>query len=295
MAVATGQLVRPAVTRSGDRLTGFDRAAQIVAYVVLGLTALLMFVPFLFALATSFKTNAEANQLALDTLFWPQSPTLSAYRGVLEGGIGRAFFNSIFIAAIWVIGHAVFDTMAGYAFARMNFPGKNIVFFLILSTLMIPGMVILIPQFILLQRLGFLNSYAGLTIPFLSGAFGIFLTKQFFESIPRELEEAARIDGASRFRMFVQIILPNAMPALTALAIFSFQGSWNSFLQPLLFNNRADLMTLPVRLAYFRQENVANWPTTMAISILTTIPMAIVFVIFQRYFVESNASAGIKG
>ena len=140
-----------------------------------------------------------------------------------------------------------------------------------------------------------INTYGALTVPFVADAFGIFLMRQFFESIPVELEEAARVDGASRYRMFAQIILPNAMPALTALAIFSFQGSWNAFLEPLIFINNADLFTLPLGLAYFRQANYTEWPTLMAIAVITTVPIAIFYIIFQRWFVEGQVSSGIKG
>lgn len=296
MAVATGTLARARnSTGSGERTTTVDRILQVVAYVVLISAALLMFVPFYFSVTTSLKTSAEANRIALDNVIWPANPTLAAYRQVVDSDILRWFFNSTFIAAIWMIGRAFADSMAGYAFARMRFPGRDLVFLMVLSTLMIPGMVTIVPRFILLNEMGLLNTYGALTLPFLADAFGIFLMRQFFESIPVELEEAARIDGASRYRMFAQIILPNAMPALTALAIFSFQGSWNAFLEPLLFNNRPELRTLPVGLAYFREANAVNWPVMMAGAVVTTIPMALVFFAFQRFFVEGVTTSGIKG
>jgi multiple sugar transport system permease protein len=296
MAVATGTLARTRnSTGSGERTTTFDRVLQVVAYVVLISAALLMFVPFYFSVTTSLKTSAEANRIALENVIWPANPTLAAYRQVVDSDILRWFFNSTFIAAIWMIGRAFADSMAGYAFARMRFPGRDLVFLMVLSTLMIPGMVTIVPRFILLNEMGLLNTYGALTLPFLADAFGIFLMRQFFESIPVELEEAARIDGASRYRMFAQIILPNAMPALTALAIFSFQGSWNAFLEPLLFNNRPELRTLPVGLAYFREANAVNWPVMMAGAVVTTVPMALVFFAFQRFFVEGVTTSGIKG
>jgi multiple sugar transport system permease protein len=189
------------------------------------------------------------------------------------------------------------DTLAGYAFARMEFPGRDFMFLLILGTMMVPGIVTVIPKFILLGDLHLFNSYGALTVPFLADAFGIFLMKQFFEAIPRDLEEAARMDGASRYQIFRQIVLPNTIPAVAALAIFSFQGSWNAFLEPLLFisGGSSDLYTLPVGLANFRSEYSTNWPVLMAISIITTVPMALFFLVFQRYFVQSNVSSGIKG
>jgi len=296
VAVVSREIARPTAATKPDRTRGLDLALQIVAYVVLIGVALLMFIPFVFSLTTSIKTAPEASQVnTLTNLFWPDEPTLGAYREVFAADIGRWFFNSAFVAAIWVIGRAVADSMAGYAFARMQFPGRNLIFLMVLSTLMIPAMVTIIPKFILLERLNLLDTYGALTIPFLSSAFGIFLMKQFFESIPVELEEAARVDGASRYRMFTQIVLPNAMPALTALSIFSLQASWNSFLEPLLFITSPELRTLPLGLAYFQEAFNFNWPVSMAIAVITTIPMAIVFLIFQRYFVEGQTTSGIKG
>jgi multiple sugar transport system permease protein len=265
--------------------------------VVLVFVALLMFVPFVFSLATSLKTAPEAAQLSFGNMFWPNEPTLQAYRAAFDSNIGRWFFNSFFVAVVWILGRAIMDTLAGYAFARMDFPGRDFMFLLILGTMMVPGIVTVIPKFILLRDLNLLDSYGALTVPFLADAFGIFLMKQFFQAIPRDLEEAARIDGANRYQIFRQIVLPNTIPAVAALAIFSFQGSWNAFLEPLLFisGGSSDLYTLPVGLANFRSEYGTNWPVLMSISVITTVPMAIFFVIFQRYFIASNVASGIKG
>jgi multiple sugar transport system permease protein len=279
------------------RDTPAERIMRVVAYFVLVFVALLMFVPFAFSVATSLKTTPETLHLTLGNMFWPQEFTTAAYRLAFDSNIARWFFNSAVIALAWIVGRCVMDTMAGYAFARMQFPGRDFMFLLILGTMMVPGIVTIIPKFILLRDLGLLNSYGALTIPFLADAFGIFLMKQFFQSIPIDLEEAARVDGASRYRIFLNIIVPNAIPAITALAIFSFQGSWNSFLEPVIFTSggNTDLYTLPVGLANYRQEYLTNWPTLMAISVITTVPMAIFFLIFQRHFISSNVSSGIKG
>jgi multiple sugar transport system permease protein len=297
MAVATQELAKPRqIETGGERRTALDVVLQIVAYAVLIVVAVAMFVPFIFSLTTSLKTVPASNEpLSLRGLFWPKDITSAAYETVFDSDIGRWFFNSAFVAAVWVIGRAFTSAAAGYAFARMDFPGKNLVFLMVLSTIMIPGMVTIVPKFIILKEMGLINSYGALTLPFLADAFGIFLMKQFFESIPRELEEAARVDGASRYRMFAQIILPNAMPALSALAIFSFQGSWNAFLEPLIFINNPDLYTLPLGLAFFKQTYLTEWPTLMAIAVLTTVPVAIFYLVFQRWFVEGQTSAGIKG
>jgi multiple sugar transport system permease protein len=289
MSAASGPVTR--------RDTPGERIMRVIAYIVLVFVALLMFVPFAFSVSTSLKTGPETLQLTLRNMFWPQDFTTAAYRLAFDSNIARWFFNSAVIALAWIVGRCVMDTMAGYAFARMRFPGRDFMFLLILGTMMVPGIVTIIPKFILLRDLGLLNTYGALTIPFLADAFGIFLMKQFFQSIPIDLEEAARVDGASRYAIFRSIIVPNAIPAITALAIFSFQGSWNSFLEPVIFTSggNTDLYTLPVGLANFRQEYLTNWPTLMAISVITTVPMAIFFLIFQRHFISSNVSSGIKG
>lgn len=296
MAVATRRVTaQRSVVGAGDRTSVLDTALKIVAYIVLILVAISMFVPFAFSIATSLKTQAEAARLNWGNMLWVTNPIGDWYRAVLDLGIGRWFLNSAVVAVVWVVARCLFDAMAGYAFARMKFPGRDVVFLLVVSTLMIPGIVTLIPKYVLLQNMGFYNTYGALTLPFLSSAFGIFLMKQFFESLPGELEEAARIDGASRFRMFWQIALPNAGPALTSLAIFSFQGSWNNFLEPVAFISNPDLYTLPVGLANLRTEQQSNFPLLMAVAVISTVPIAIFYLVFQRYFVEGQSRAGIKG
>ncbi len=296
MAVATKELAQPQQASASSRQSNpLDLGLQILAYVVLVLVALVMFVPFAFTIVTSLKTPSEAIHITLSNMFWPDSATLESYRTVFDSDLPRWFFNSALVAVIWVFGRAVIDTMAGYAFARMDFPGRKLVFLMILSTLMIPGIVTIIPKFLILDRLNLLDTYGALTLPFIASAFGIFLMKQFFESIPIELEEAARLDGASRYRMFREIVLPNAMPALATLTIFTFQGSWNSFLEPLIYISSSKYFTLPLGLAFFSEEYKTDFPNQMAIAVITTVPIAIFFIIFQRYFVASNASSGIKG
>ncbi len=298
MAVITSETIKAG---QGGEVRGRRSIGQTIvvtiAYVILVAVALLMFVPFLFSLATSFKTPPDALRLTFSSMFWPRTWTLDAYRTALDSNIQRWFINSAVVAAIWICGRAVMDTLAGYAFARMQFPGRDFMFLLILGTMMVPGIVMIIPRFILLKDLGILNSYGALTIPFLADAFGIFLMRQFFMSIPIDLEDAARIDGASRFQIFRTIVLPNAIPAVSALSIFSFQGSWNNFLEPLIFisGGNTDLYTLPVGLANFKSQYQTNWPVLMSIAVVTTVPIAIFFLIFQRYFIASNVSSGLKG
>ncbi len=298
MALAAEQIALPKeqATTYGAPPRGGEKILKIAAFVILVLVAFAMFVPFIFSISTSLKSQREANQLlTLSSLFWPENVSFDAYRTVFDSDIGRWFLNSTVVAVIWVIARAFTAATAGYAFARMTFPGKNVFFIMVLATIMIPGMVTIVPKFLILKELRLLDTYGALTLPFAADAFGIFLMKQFFETIPVELEEAARVDGASRFRMFVQIILPNAMPAITALAIFSFQGSWNAFLEPLILINDANLFTLPLGLAYFRQANYTDWPVLMAGAVITTIPIAIFYIVFQRFFVQGQVSSGIKG
>jgi multiple sugar transport system permease protein len=286
----------PPSGQSGKR-SRVESAIAIIAFVILVFVALLMFVPFAYAVATSFKAPPEALTLSFRNMFWPSEPTIRAYEVARESNVTRWFFNSVFVALVWIIGRVLTCTMAGYAFARIRFPGRDILFLVVLSTLMIPGIVTIIPKFILLQNLGLLNNYGALTVPFLTDAFGIFLMKQFFESFPNEIEEAARVDGANRWRIFSQIVVPNAVPAITALTIFTFQGSWNAFLEPVIFisGNRPELFTLPVGLANFQQAYYTDQPTLMAISVITTLPVAIFFIIFQRYFIQGQTSAAVKG
>ena len=274
----------------------WDAVARALAYLVLITGAVLMFVPFLWSISTSLKTNPEA-ALFPPTLV-PQQPTLEAYRTVIQGApFPRWFLNSTLVAAAVMIGRLLFDAMAGYAFARLRFPGREVIFSLLIATLMVPAMVLIIPRFILLQDLGLVNTLNALWVPSAASAFGLYLMRSFFESIPVELEEAALIDGASRFRLYWQIILPNALPALATLSIFSFQGSWNNFLDAVIFisGSNRDSFTLPLGLAYFRNFYYTDWPVVRAGSVLTTVKIEIVYVFFQRYFVESLARTGVKG
>lgn len=283
-------------TAQDSRDIALDRMLRVVAYIVLILVTILTIGPFYFSVMLSLMPQPDTVRITLMDVLVPERVQLDAYRTVLgSSDLPLWFLNSTVVALIWVVARCLFDTAAGYAFARMDFPGKNLAFLMIISTLMIPGMVTIIPKFIILNELNLLNTYGALTLPFVASAFGVFLMRQFFENFPVDLEEAARLDGASRYRIFFQIALPNAGAALTTLVIFSFQGSWNNFLEPLIFISDPNLRTLPIGLAYFQQENVVNYPIQMAVAVISTIPIAVVFFVFQRYFLESNTSSGIKG
>jgi multiple sugar transport system permease protein len=273
-----------------------NRLLKVLAYVVLVGTASIMFIPFVWSIATSLKTNPEA-ALFPPTLL-PQAPTLDAYDRVLRGApFFRWFLNSVIVAAAVVACRAIFDTMAGYAFARMRFPGRDTLFLVVLGTMMVPATVLFVPRYIVVLDLGLVNTLAAMWVPFMVDAFGVFLMRQFFQGIPYELEEAARIDGAGRIRIFWQVILPNALPAVATLCIFSFQGSWNNFLDALIFisGSNRDTFTLPLGLAQFQNVYYTDWPVVMAMAVLTTIPMATVYLFFQRYWLESVTHTSVKG
>lgn len=288
--------ISPTITKTESKVDWPARLRMILSYGLLFLLALTFFYPFLLTITTSFKTLPEiaANPVSLI----PETWTLDGYRRMQTLNIDRWMVNSAFVALSITVGNILFASMAGYALARIPFPGSNALFLTILGTMMIPGIVLLIPMFIVLKQLNFIDTYMGLIFPKVTTAFGVFLMKQFFESIPGELEEAARIDGANRLQMFFRVILPIARPALIALIIFTFQGAWNDFMFPLIvISVRDDLFTLPLGLAILRGglgENL-QWNAILAGSLVTTLPMALIFIFFQRYFLEGISYTGLKG
>lgn len=289
------------LTESVPRTTAQESAAWatakvLLSYALLFLLALAFIYPFLLAIATSFKTLPDINTNPVALI--PEQITLEGYQRLAQFSVPRWTFNSAFVALAITLGNILFASMAGYALARIRFPGSNILFLAILGTMMIPGIVLLIPMFIVLKQLSFIDTYYGLIIPKLVTAFGVFLMKQFFESVPREIEEAARIDGASPWQTFFRVVLPTARPALVALIIFSFQGAWNDFMFPLIvITTNQSLYTLPLGLALLRGGMGQNllWNSLLAGSMITTIPMALIFFAFQRYFIEGISYSGIKG
>ncbi len=272
----------------------------VLAYAVLIAFALALILPFIFTVANSFKTTSDI--VSNPQLLYPtQGFTLAGYEKILTStqiNIPRVVFNSFLFAILTMVGHLIFDSMAGYALARIGFPGRGLAFATLVGTMMVPPIVLLIPRFLILKQLNLVNTYGGLILPTIADAFGVFLMKQFFESIPVDIEEAAAIDGASRFRMFFVVILPMAVPALTALAIFGFQGAWNNFTDPLIsVGSEKSLFTLPLALAFLRGEtgDVLQWDMLLSGSVLTTLPMAVIFFVFQRFFIEGVTYTGIKG
>lgn len=269
---------------------------RVLGYAVLVFFAGLFISPFLIALANSLKTRPQAASSPLSLI--PDPITFRAYEEIASGGLLRATFVSVVVTVSVTIGRVVLDSMAGYALARLDFPGRRIVFASVVATLAVPAIVLAIPRFLVLGQLGMLNSYAGLILPLAVDAFGIFLMKQFFESVPKEMEEAALLDGATIFQTYRRIIFPLAAPGLIALTILSFQGSWNEFLHPLIAApSDPNLRPLPVFLALLRGASgrSLDFPLLMAGSLLTTLPVAIIFFSFQRHFISGVAASGVKG
>ena len=225
------------------------------------------------------------------------NPSVDGYKRILTDQLPRWTFNTAFLSIAVTLLRLIFDSAAGYSLARLKYVGNRAIFFLILGTMMIPGVVLLIPRFLLLKEMGLLNTYHGYIIVLSVDAFGILLMKQFFESIPKEIEEAAMVDGANRFTIFFRIVLPMATPALTALTIFSFQGNWNNFMDALIIlGGNQDLYNLPLGLTILRGSGQdIQYDLVLAGSVLTTLPMAVIFLFFQRYFVEGVSYSGLKG
>jgi multiple sugar transport system permease protein len=295
MAVGTASTSTSSAVRQ-ERSRFWPRVRLVLSYGLLFLIALSFIYPFILAIATSFKTLPEINQNPVSPI--PQTFTLEGYQRMFALNVDRWAFNSFFVAALVTVTTVLFAALAGYALSRIRFPGSQAVFLSILGTMMIPGIVMLIPMFIILKALGMIDSYSGLIVPKMVTAFGIFLMAQFFEAVPAEIEEAARMDGAGRFRTFFQVVLPLARPAIVALIIFSFQGNWNEFMHPLIvITTNQDLYTLPLGLALLRGGLGQNlqWNALMAGSMLTTLPMALIFLFFQRYFIEGISYSGVKG
>ena len=278
---------------------GRPRWRRRLAYGLLIGYAVLMFIPFAWSLITSFKTLPDSVQLTII----PDPFTLDAYNYVfneLDPSLPRLFFNSGLIAGSVTITNVVLGSIAGYAFARLRFPGRELLFLVVLATLMIPDQLRLVPVYLILNTIGLTKGvaqYAGVILVLAISATSIFLLRQYFLSIPRDIEEAARIDGAGYFTTFWRVMLPLAGPALAAVAILQFQGTWNGYFWPYVILQQQDQYTVPVALSFFRLAGglVTNWPPLMAMVVLATIPVLILYLFFQRYFVEGIAASGVKG
>lgn len=265
-------------------------------YAALVLLSLVMLVPFAWMLSTSLKPTEYI--LSVTPQFIPNPATLGSYRTLFDlMPMQRMLGNSLFVALAGAGGQVLVSAMAAYAFARIEWRGREIVFLLYLGTMMVPSQVTLIPLFILIRQLGWVNSYQGLILPGLFSAFGTFLLRQAFLSLPRDLEEAAFIDGANHFTIFWRIILPLARPALATLAVLSFMQYWNAYLWPLFVARQEMFMTLPVGLAKLQggPRALTQWNVVMAGAVVTVLPILIAYLFAQKWFVRSVTLSGIKG
>lgn len=269
---------------------------RIFVYVLLSLGLLIMSAPFLWMAVSSFKTTSELT--ASPPVWIPTEWTLDNFRDLLDKlDLPLYFMNSVIVAVLVTVSNLVFCSMLGYALAKLRFAGRNKIFGLVLGALMVPGNLMLLPLFVLMSKLQLIDSYAGLVLPFAAGAFGVFLMRQFMQSIPDELLEAARMDGAGEWYIFWRIVMPLVKPALATLSIFTFLGSWNNFVWPLIATNDPDKYTLPVALATFATDpNKAGGSNgmLMAGSFLIVLPVLVVFIALQRHFTQGIATAGMK-
>ncbi|HJR86300.1 MAG TPA: carbohydrate ABC transporter permease, partial [Acidimicrobiia bacterium] len=275
---------------------------RLLGYTALVFFALIFIMPFVLSAATAFKSlpDIQANPVSLvaDPAYGGWTTEGVEALNSSRVNLPRWTFNSVVVTVFVVLLRITFGSLAGYALARMRFRGRGLIFALILAVQAIPGIVLAIPRFMVMKELGIINTYTGMIVPLAFDAFAIFLMKQFFEQLPRELEEAAALDGASTFQTFTRVMLPLAAPGLIALIILSTQGAWNEFLHILIARiGRPDLATLPVGLAGLTAAfgQAQPWNTIVAGSLITIIPIAIVFFVFQRYFVQGAAASAVKG
>ncbi|NUT35393.1 MAG: carbohydrate ABC transporter permease [Hamadaea sp.] len=274
-------------------------ARKVTGYLVLIAFALIFLYPFLLSFATTFKSRAEV--AAHPVLPWPLDPSSRAWENILvHSDFPLWTLNSVGVTVAATLLRLFLDSLAGYSLARLRWRGRGVVFAFVLAVLAVPPIVLTIPRFLVLKELGLLNTYAGLVLPLAVDAVGIFIMKQFFEGLPRELEEAARIDGANLFQTFWKIMLPLARPGLITLAILSFQGTWNEFLLPLIVVRASpDLWTLPFGLSTLGRGGAGgqtyDYPVMLAGSMLTILPLAIVFLILQRFFARGIMAGAVKG
>jgi multiple sugar transport system permease protein len=270
----------------------FIKEKHIIAYIVLALGGIIMIFPFVWMVSTSFKQPWDVFNLSII----PSQPTFNNYiRLASASNFSRWFINSFIVATGVTLSVLFFDSLVGYALCKFEFPYKRLIFILILSTMMIPTEMLVIPWYNMSRSLGWLNTYWAIMFPGLMTGFGTFLMKQFFESVPDDLIDAGRIDGLNEFQIWYKVAVPLVKPAISALAIFTFLGNWNAFLWPLIASSDNSIYTLPVGLAFFSGEFQTEWEMVMTGASVATIPVLIVFFIFQKQIVEGISLTGLKG
>ncbi len=275
--------------RQAQRASGY-----IALYAVLIVFSVVMLVPFVYAVLGSLKPEAEV--FAVPIRWLPSQPQWQNYVLPFQKTVGRYFLNSVIVSGAQTLAPLVLCSMAGYSLAKFRYPGRNLAFLFILSTIMLPIQVTLVPTFLIIKDLGWVNSYAGLIVPGLATTFGTFLMRQFFMSVPSEYIDAARIDGAGELRIYWQIMLPMCRPALSALAVFSFTNSWNSFLWPLVVVNQDEMRTIPLGIVfYIGEQRAPEYGQLLAVAVLASLPVLALFLAMQREFIRGAAISGLKG
>ena len=283
---------RPAASTVVGKRDWRRPVARVALYLILLAGGLMMVFPFVWMVVSSLKSASEIYTLSLV----PPNPSLANYREVLnETPFIRWFANSLLVAGVTTASVAFFDSLVGYVLAKFRFPLRQVIFLVILSTLMVPTEMLVIPWYVLSINMGWTDSYWGIMFPGVISAFGIFLMRQFFLGVPDDILDAARIDGFSEFRIFWTIALPLVRPALAALCIFTFLGNWNAYIWPLIVVRSEGMRTLPVGIAFFSSEAGSAFHLIMAAAAMATIPVIIVFLIFQRQIIKGIALTGVKG
>jgi multiple sugar transport system permease protein len=267
---------------------------QLFTYIGLILGLALTLLPFLWMALGAFKTQGEILQRPIT--WWPQDPTMENFtRWFVDLGLDRFFLNSLIVAGVTVLGNLVFCSMVGYALAKMDFPGKRVLFAAVMIMLMVPGVVTFVPLFVMVANMGLVNTYPALILPFLTSPLGVFLMRQFIGGIPDSLIEAARIDGAGELRIFARVVLPLCGPPLATMGILTFLASWNNFLWPLVSAQSEEMYTLPVAISLFSTgANGTQYGLLVAGAVLVILPVLLLFVLLQRFFIQGLAMTGIK-
>ncbi|MDQ0893429.1 carbohydrate ABC transporter permease [Agromyces ramosus] len=289
-AVATG---RPSDARAGGRRRTW---VQVIRYILLGVLALLYISPVLFMIVTSFKTRADA--AGIPPTWIPDPFTTQAYETILTASgtpVLIWFSNSLIAAVLHSLLVVVTASLAAYPLARMTFRGRGVVFSVVIATLLIPPVILIIPNYLIVGNLGWLNSLIAIIIPTAASAFGVFFMRQFFLSLPTELEEAALLDGANRWQIFLRVILPLSKPALATLALLAFLTNWNDFLWPVYVLFSADVQTLPSGLGTLQSANAVRYDLLMAGAVIASVPVLLLFVFLQRFIIEGVSRSGLKG
>jgi ABC-type glycerol-3-phosphate transport system permease component len=293
--MADERTVLRAVRPIGQSQRVSDRIGRICTYLAICIMSAAYLIPFVWLLSSSFKNNAEI--FAMPPKWIPNPFEWKNYLSVMQQvPFMRFMFNTLTIAVLVMLANIFISAMVAYAFARLRAKAKGILFILLLSTMMLPGQVTMIPMFILFSRLGWVNTPLPLIVPSFFGgsALYVFLIRQFFSSIPMSLDEAAKIDGASHFAVFTRILLPMSRPVLITVAVFSFVGSWNDFMGPLIYLSRMDTFTLAIGLNLFKTQYTTNWNFTMAYNVMMIVPIIVIFFFAQKSFIQGIVITGVK-